>query len=149
SAQPPSATVDTTASESSGRTIAVPSGGDLQAALESAQAGDSLVLEPGATYRGPFTLPRKSGSGWIVIRTAYAGLPQTGVRVDPARAGRMAKLVAAAGSGPVVRTAPGAHHYRFVGLEIRPAGGAFLYGLVGIGLEETVVDGSPATRVYK
>ena len=143
SAQPPSATVDTTATESSGRTIAVPSGGDLQAALESAQAGDSLVLEPGATYRGPFTLPRKSGSGWIVIRTADAGLPQTGVRVDPARAGRMAKLVAAAGSGPVVRTAPGAHHYRFVGLEIRPADGAFLYGLIEIGLKETSVDALP------
>ena len=142
-AQPPSATVDTTAVEPSGRTIAVPSGGDLQAALESARAGDSVVLEPGATYRGPFTLPRKSGSGWIVIRTGDPGLPQPGSRVDPARAGRMAKLTAAAGSGPVVRTAPGAHHYRLVGLEIRPVDGAFLYGLIEIGLAETSADALP------
>ncbi len=68
-AQPPSAVVDTAAVEPSGRTITVPSGGDLQAALDAARPGDVVALEPGAVYRGPFTLPKKSGSGWIVIRT--------------------------------------------------------------------------------
>src|SRR5580765_6110654 len=78
-AQPPSATVDTAMAEPSGRTIAVPSGGDLQAALDNAKPGDVVTLEPGAVYRGPFTLPKKSGSGWIVIRSAGdQGIPRAG-----------------------------------------------------------------------
>src|SRR5580765_7053474 len=109
-AQPPSATVDTAMAEPSGRTIAVPSGGDLQAALDNAKPGDVVTLEPGAVYRGPFTLPKKSGSGWIVIRSAGDGIPRAGTRIDPGQARAMAKLVASSGS--VVRTAPDAlpHH---------------------------------------
>src|SRR5689334_16633077 len=37
-----------------GRTIAVRSGGDLQAALDAAQPGDVITLEAGATFRGNF-----------------------------------------------------------------------------------------------
>ncbi len=143
-AQPPSSVVETAAAEPSGRTIVVPNGGDLQAALENARAGDVIALEPGAVYRGPFTLPRKSGSEWIVVRTGGAGaVPRAGTRADPGRARAMATLVAPAGAGPVVRTAPGAHHYRLVGLEIRPADGAFLYTLVELGSAETAVDDLP------
>jgi hypothetical protein len=47
----------------------------------------------------------------------------------------MPKLEAA--SGVVIQTAPGAHHYRLVGLEVRPAAGAFLYGLLLLGNGET------------
>jgi hypothetical protein len=140
-AQPPSATVDTAMAEPSGRTIAVPSGGDLQTALDNAKPGDVVTLEPGAVYRGPFTLPKKSGSGWIVIRPAGDGIPRAGTRIDPGQARAMAKLVASSGS--VVRTAPGAHHYRLVGLEIQPAEGAFLYNLVEIGSAETSADALP------
>ena len=87
-AQPPSATVDTAMAEPSGRTIAVPSGGDLQTALDNAKPGDVVTLEPGAVYRGPFTLPKKSGSGWIVIRPAGDGIPRAGTRIDPGQADR-------------------------------------------------------------
>src|SRR5438445_13754134 len=142
SAQPPAAVVDTTAVEPSGRTIAVPGGGDLQAALESARPGDVVALEPGATYRGPIVLPRKSGAGWIVIRTGGdTDIPQAGTRVDPGHARAMAKLVAT--SGAVVKTAPGAHHYRLVGLEIRPGEATFLPNLVGIGWAETSAEDLP------
>jgi len=46
----------------------------------------------------------------------------------------MPKLVAA--SGPVIKTAPAAHHYRFVGIEMRPREGVFLHHLVQLGSAE-------------
>src|SRR2546428_4072573 len=147
-AQPPAAVVDTTAVEPSGRTIAVPGGGDLQAALESARPGDVVALEPGATYQGPIVLPRKSGAGWIVIRTGSdTDIPQAGTRVDPGHARAMAKLVAT--SGAVVKTAPGAHHYRLVGLEIRPGEATFLHNLVEIGWAETPAAGLPHPAIVE
>src|SRR5258705_13203421 len=83
----PSAIVDTAAVEPSGRAIVVPSGGDLQAALDAARPGDVVTLEAGAVYRGPFNLPRKSGSGWIVLRTAGDASPAAaGTRIDPGQA---------------------------------------------------------------
>src|SRR5262249_28782126 len=83
-AQPAAAVVGTAAGRPAGRTIAVPSGGDLQSALAASRPGDAVELEPGAVYRGPFTLPKKSGAGWIVVRTAgEAGAAAAGTRVDP------------------------------------------------------------------
>src|SRR5262245_35367516 len=136
-AQPPTAVVETSWVPPSGRTIAVPKGGDLQAALESARPSDTIALEPGAVYRGPFTLPKKSGSDWIVIRTGgESAVPEPGTRVDPGRAPAMAKLVVAPDSGPAIKAAPGAHHYRLVGLEIRPDENAFVYNLIELGSAE-------------
>ena len=102
---------------------------DLQRALDEAQPGDAVVLSAGTTYVGPFTLPRKDGAGWITI-TGPAPVVR-GVRADPARASAMPTLAAA--SGAVVSAAPGAHHFRFVGVEIRPTTGAFLHNLVVLG----------------
>src|SRR5207248_2539768 len=53
-----------------------------------------------------------------IIRTSApdASLPPSGKRVDPSYAGAMPKLVAAADA--VIKTEPGAHHYRFMGIEI-------------------------------
>jgi len=48
------------ASAAHAATIAVPSGGDLQAALNAAQPGDVITLEPDATYTGNFILPNKA-----------------------------------------------------------------------------------------
>jgi hypothetical protein len=119
---------------SSGRTIAVPAGANLQKALNAAKPGDTLSLEAGATFVGPFTLPLKQGVGWIVVRgTAENRLPPAGTRVDPSHARFMPKLEA--DTGPVISAAPGAHHYRFVGLEIRPRRGVFLTDLVRLGGE--------------
>ena len=139
--QPPAAVVDTAAVEPSGRVIAVPRGGDLQGALDGAKPGDVITLEPGAVYRGPFTLPKKSGSGWIVVRTGGDAKAPAASRIDPAESPQLAKLVASSGS--IVKTAPGAHHYRLSGLEIRPTENTFLYNLVEIGSAERSTDDLP------
>lgn len=99
------------------RTIRVPAGGDLQSALNSAEYGDEIVLDAGATYRGSFVLPRKSGTGWITIRSSGA-LPASGTRVSPANAPAMAKLVPGHWVESAINTAEGAHHYRIVGIEV-------------------------------
>src|SRR2546427_5149361 len=54
----------------SANTIDVPPGADLQAALDQAQPGDTIRLAAGSVYTGAFTLPLKSGSGYITVRTS-------------------------------------------------------------------------------
>lgn len=131
--QRPRAFVDTSIRSPQGHTINVPGGGDFQAALDQAKPGDTIALEAGATYRGPFMLPRKEGSGWITIRTDApdSRLPIPGTRIDPSFSKNLPKLISS--SDAVLRTAPGAHHYRFVGIEIAPAPGSFLYEVVSLG----------------
>lgn len=131
--EPPRLWMDTTYTAPAGRTIAVRDGGDFQTALDVAQPGDVVTLEAGAEYRGPFTLPAKRGAEWIVVRTSApdAAFPKPGERVTPALAHLMPKLVASSGS--VITAAPGAHHYRFIGVEIRPSPNVFLYQLVDLG----------------
>src|SRR5262245_61022704 len=128
---------ESAAGHRAGRTIAVPANGDLQAGLDDAKPGDVIALEPGATYRGPFRLRRKEGSGWIVIssKAPDGAFPRPGQRVNPSQASRMPKLVASSDS--VVFTEPGAHHYRFVGIEFAPAPGVFLRDLIQLGHNET------------
>lgn len=143
----PRGTVDTNEVAVTGRRINVPDGGDFQNALDQASQGDEIVLEPGATYKGPFRLPRKNGSGWIVVssKRSRPGFPAVGQRVDPSHAPLMAKLVAS--SGPVIAAEPGAHHYRLVGLEVAPAEGSFLRTLVQLGDDEGDLDALPRSII--
>jgi hypothetical protein len=129
-----------------GKTIRVAAGGSLQEAIDNARAGDLISLEPGATYKGPFRLPRKDGDGWIVIASAAADLPPPGRRVSPADRAKMARLESA--SGTVVRADPGAHHYRFVGLEIAPADGEFLNTLIELGDDARGVEALPHHLIF-
>ena len=135
--------VDTTYIALTGQTIVVRAGGDLQGALNTAHPGDVITLEAGATFTGPFTLPAKTGSGWIVVRTSApdSSLPPPGGRIDPSYSHVMSRLVAK--SGAVITTAPGAHHYRLMGLEVRPADGVFLYQLVNLGTATMSIDAFP------
>jgi hypothetical protein len=104
-----------------GRTLTVAAGGDLQAALDAAEPGDQVLLEAGATFTGNFTLRAKSGTGWITIAgTDSASLPPAGQRITPAYAAALPKIVTP-NSTPAVATAPGAHHYRVVGVEVTAA----------------------------
>jgi hypothetical protein len=116
----PRAHVDVRLPSAPGRTVRVGAQGNLQAAIEAARPGDELVLDAGATYTGPFTLRKKDGSGWIIIRSSGT-LPEPGTRVTPAQAAQMAKLVSRHPSDPVIRTQAGAHHYRLIGLEVTAA----------------------------
>ena len=117
----------------SANTIDVPPGADLQAALDQAQPGDTIRLAAGSVYTGAFTLPLKSGSGYITVRTSAtdAELPPMGVRIRPSDSHLLATVTSAGGS--VFTAAPGAHHFRFVGLEIAPTPGTFLYNVVTLG----------------
>jgi hypothetical protein len=106
-------------------TIEVPAGADLQAAIDRAVPGDTIVLAADATYTGNFVLQPKVGDQFITIRTAgSAGLPGVGERVLPSHAPRLAKLKSA-DRQPVVRTAPGAHHWRLQLLELLPTADGF------------------------
>lgn len=110
--------LDTTYAPPSGSVIPVNAGGSFQTALNNAQPGDIIELQAGATFTGNFTLPNKSGTGWIYIRSsALASLPAPGTRVTPSHASLMPKLVTN-NSAPVLTTASAAHHYRFAGIEI-------------------------------
>ena len=125
-----------------GRTVQVKAGDSLQAALDAAMPGDRLTLEPGATYRGPFRLPRKTGNQWIVISSAAdSQLPPRGRRVAMTNAPHMPRLVAEGDS--VIQAMPGASFYRLVGLEIAPANGTFVNTLVQLGDREAAVDELP------
>ena len=102
----PRQVVDTAMPTPTGKTITVSAGGDFQAALNTAALGDVIVLQAGATYSGPFTLPNKSGSGWIIVRSsADSSLPAPGTRVAPTDATNMAKILAPTDSSPAVQTA--------------------------------------------
>jgi hypothetical protein len=116
-------------------TIAVRAGGDLQAALNAAQPGDTIVLEGGATYMGTFILPVKSGSSYITIQSSrLAELPSEGQSVSPAQAPLMPKLVSPGAGGAALITAATAHHYQLIGIEIAPATDTtFVYDLVSFG----------------
>ena len=110
--------LETSYSPPAGRTIAVRAGGDLQAALDTAQPGDVISLNAGSTFRGNFTLRRKPGPDWIVVRSSAPDtlLPPPGTQITPAFALAMPKLVTP-NRVPVIQTAPGAHGYRFIGIE--------------------------------
>jgi hypothetical protein len=140
----PQVFIDTTYSPPSGNTIVVNAGGNLQTAINNAVPGDTIVLQAGATFTGPFTLPNKAGSGWIYIRSsAYASLPPPGTRVSIADATNMPKIVGTAAGGSAIQTNAQAHNYRFVGIEIMPAVGQFVFALVSIGNGETSLANLP------
>src|SRR5690348_5102613 len=71
----------------------VPAGGDLQAALNAAQGGDTVTLAAGATYIGHFQLRPNNSSQWITIQSSGVGSLPGGARVSPNNAPSMAKLV--------------------------------------------------------
>lgn len=119
-------------------TWTVPAGGDFQAALNSAQPGDTILLEAGATFTGNFVLPAKdaNATSYITVRSSAddSTLPPTGVRDDPTYAAQLPKL-RSPNSSPVLATAAYAHHYRIELVE-------FLANAQGAGDIMTLGDGS-------
>jgi hypothetical protein len=105
---------------SAGGTITVPAGGNLQAAIDGAQSGDTILLAPGATYSGSFSLPAKGGTGYVTIRSGApdSSLPGSGVRVTPQYASSLARIQGGIAGMPAFTTEPGAHHFKLQFLEI-------------------------------
>ena len=104
-----------TANSKSGTIWNIDRDGDLQAALDQAQPGDTILLQAGATFTGNFVLPAKAdgATSYITIRSAadLSTLPGPGVRMDPIYASQLAKLHSP-NSAPALATAAYAHHYR-------------------------------------
>jgi hypothetical protein len=92
-------------------------GDNLQTALNSARAGDVLLLEAGAEFVGNFVLPVKSGDSPIVVRSAPSALlPADGVRIKPEHQPLLAR-VRSSNTAAALRTAAGAHHWELRYLE--------------------------------
>jgi hypothetical protein len=107
-----------TAFHAEGATVVVRSGDNLQAALNAAQPGDTLMLEAGATFIGNFVLPVKNGTADIIVRSAAGDelLPGTGVRITPAYAARLPKIQSV-NAAFAMRAAAGAHNWKLRFLE--------------------------------
>ncbi|MBV9573679.1 MAG: hypothetical protein JOY93_06460 [Acidobacteriales bacterium] len=139
-----------------GRVFTLNEGGDLQAALDGVNCGDTIVLQAGATFSGNFKFRTRScdDNHWIVIRTSASDsqLPAEGTRLSPCYSGVSslpgrpafkchsttvvtAKLLGLLSMGPITLAA-GANHYRLTGLEIARAPAArklpIVYQLVSV-----------------
>ena len=100
--------------------VSVPAGGDLQAAINAAQPGDVLVLDPGATYIGNFRLPPTAGTAFVTIRTGSTPgqLPGPGVRIGPEHADLLAKIKSP-NTAPALATVAAANHWRLELIEFQ------------------------------
>jgi subtilase family serine protease len=101
--------------------IYVAAGASLQTAINNAQPGDRLLLEPGATFTGNFRLPNKGAStSYITIRSSAADtrLPLDGVRIRPTDAVNL-PVIKSPNTIPAMTAAAGAHHWRLQFLEFR------------------------------
>ncbi len=103
-------------------TLTVNAGGDLQAALNAAHPGDTIVLQAGATFTGNYKLPAKGGSSYITIRssTPDGSLPAAGVRMTPAYSKLLARIQSNQ-NGAALRTSGAAGYWRLLFLEFAPA----------------------------
>jgi hypothetical protein len=112
-------------------------GEDLQAAIDGAQPGDEIRLQAGATFTGTFVLRARAGTSDqpITIRTDTpdSRLPAATERITPKHA-NLLPTITPGGSGPAIRTEPGARHWRLIGLRIAGTGGS---DLVLLGGDET------------
>jgi hypothetical protein len=121
-------------------TITVRAGENLQAAIDEAHYGDTVIVEAGATYLGPLRLRDKgTGSGndadYVTIRTSdLAGISREGERINPAKQARSMPKIVSPNEQGAISTDPQAHHYKFVGLEFAPAANAkYVYNLIDLG----------------
>ena len=148
--EPPRQRVDTAMPKRTGRTVEVSAGGDLQKALDAARPGDTLALAAGATFTGTLVLPRKEGEGWVVIKSsAEDKLPPPGTRATPADAKHMARLVTSRNGQPALRARPGAHHYRFIGIEFATAPQVKrVSAIVEVSHKSTTLDDVPSHVVF-
>jgi hypothetical protein len=135
---------------------------DLQAAIDAAVFGDTILLRAGQTFVGHFRLRAKSGTGVIVIRgdASASELPGDGVRLVPStRPGgntsisRLARIVGRGGAyktTPLLRTDAGAHGYVIQFIDFDGVSQAGYETLIQIGTDTTATPPTDITfdRVY-
>src|SRR5262245_24953760 len=98
-------------SSATAATITVNAGGNLQAAIDAAQPGDTILIAPNATFDGPIRLRAKGGTADITIRSAApdSSLPAAGDRIDPSYSPFLPKI-RATNAGPAIKTESGTAH---------------------------------------
>ncbi|MBD0326053.1 MAG: hypothetical protein ICV68_06470, partial [Pyrinomonadaceae bacterium] len=134
-------TVQERAATRAARTFTLKAGDDFQKALDAAQYGDTIILTAGASFTGPFTLPRKpdnpsTGDGYITVRTSTPAtmLPTEQQRITPSHSALLPKLLSPGQGQPALRTTAGAHHFRFIGIEFSSVSAdSQLYELITLG----------------
>jgi hypothetical protein len=122
----------------------------LQAAIDAAAPGDTILLRAGETFVGPFVLRAKpSSTAWITIRSdaADSQFPAATVRLIPsgkanANTSRslLPRLLGQGGAlktTPVIRTDAGAHHYILKFLEIDGSANVGYETLIALGTDTT------------
>jgi hypothetical protein len=109
------------AATTSAATIYVAAGGDLQAALNAARPGDTILLAPGAVFTGNFKLPVHGGATYVTVRSAASDnlLPGPRERMTPAYAPLLPKIKSPNGM-PALRTVATAAYWRLQFLELGP-----------------------------
>jgi hypothetical protein len=138
---------------SPGKAISVAPGGNLQSAVNSAQCGDTVAIQPDASFTGNYVLPARQcdDQHWITLRTAApdSSLPDEGARMTPCYAGiaalpgrpdfscsnpqRVIPQIVSSGPVSAITLAKGASHYRLLGLEItRTSGSGYIGPLVAV-----------------
>ncbi|MFN7994662.1 MAG: YncE family protein [Bryobacteraceae bacterium] len=144
----PKSTVSAVYPTVTGQSIPVHVGGSFQTAVSVANCGDEIVLDPGVAYSGNFTMPAKSCSGQILIRSASINQLPAGQRVSPSSVAFMPTLVSP-NSAPVLQFAPGASGYFFAGIEITVKNGVTgSWNLVLLSANATSVSQLPANIVF-
>lgn len=120
--------------------IKVPPGGNVQAAIERAEAGDIVELQAGAIYYGEVKLPNKSLSGYVTIQSSAAASLPADKRVGPEQKASMATILSRTGGNPALSAERGANHYRFVGIEFSAANETYVYNLILFGNGEAAAN---------
>ena len=123
-------------------TITVNSGGNLQAALNAAAPGDTIVLAAGARFTGQFVLPVKPAGEVITIRSS-ANVPLR--RITPADTALMPTIVS--GEVESALSATGTSNWRLEGLRFEAISAVdtliALQDVTNITLDRVLIVGGP------
>ncbi len=127
-----------------GATITVEAGGNLQAALDNAAAGDTILLQAGATFIGNFVV--RSGKISLTIRSSAPDtlLPAAGQRTSPRYSAYLPKLKSP-NNVAALTIQPGASYITLLHLEVLPAsnGSSSLIELGYVDSRQTTIAQAP------
>lgn len=133
------------------------SGGDyttVQAAIDAASRGDTIIVTAGQTFTENITLPFKSGEGYVTIQSSNLNnLPPENRRVFPSDSTNMPTIRStSAGSTRVITAASSAtppSYYKFIGIQIlRHDSNTQQTNLIELGTSNTAIENLPSYIIF-